>query len=280
MNTHFELDRTIRIAVIRHLIEKGRAPEPRELAAAYDCTEEQIDHALIRLHDHHGLVLHPHSVAGQAGGRRIWLAHPFSTAPTHFFVERAGARSAGAAPAAGDSRARKEFAGEGGGLTSGGGVTSGGGATSGESATPGWWANCAKCALGVAAILEEDANIHTRLGAEAEPITVEIRDGRPTRGDLVMHVALPVAQWWENVCYTCSTILFFRDEQQVSAWCAAHGINHGAVLPIEQAWELARQWYGNSLAPDWRRKTATEAASLFESLGLRGEFWRIPETWK
>ncbi len=228
MNTHLELDRTLRIAVIRHLVETGRAPEPRELAGAYACTDEQVEASLHRLHEHHGLVLHPHS-------RRIWIAHPFSTAPTPFFV---------------------------------------------RSARGGWWANCAKCAMGVAAILDENATIHARLGAEDEPLALKIVDGRPAQRDLVMHVALPVAHWWDNVIHTCSTIQFFRDETQAAAWSAAHGINRGAVLPIEQAWELARQWYGNALHPEWRRKTAQEAAALFESLGLAGEFWRVPESWR
>lgn len=258
MNTHLEFDRTLRIAVIRYLVEKGRAPETHELAADYDASVEHVEASLTRLHEHHGLVLHPHS-------HRIWLAHPFSTAPTHFFVEPV-ANSIGAdatktmppsaAAPMNDASSEK------------------------QTQHRGWWANCAKCAMGVAAITGGNANIHTRLAAEAEPVTLEIRDGRPTRSDLVMHVALPVARWWENVCYTCSTILFFRSEPQIAAWSNAHGINHGAVLTMDQAWGLASRWYGSALQPDWRRKTAAEAAELFQSLGLDGEFWAVPPSWK
>jgi len=228
MNTHLEFDCTLRVAIIRHIVEKGRAPDVHELTAAYDCGEELINASLVRLHEHHGLVLHPNS-------HRVWIAHPFSTAPTPFFV---------------------------------------------QSARGGWWANCAKCALGVAAILGEDSVIHTRLGAENEPLELAIKSDRPARTDLVMHVALPVAHWWDNVLYTCSTILFFRDETQVNVWSAVHGINRGAILPLQQAWTLARRWYGSALDPNWRRKTPHEAAALFDEVGLTGDFWRVPEQWR
>mgnify|MGYP001464889873 CR=1 FL=1 len=269
MNTHLEFDRTIRIAVIRSLIERGRAPEAHELAADYDCSLELVEASLTRLHEHHGLVLHPHS-------HRVWLAHPFSTAPTHFFVERAGdgRMPAGVAPN---------------GKPAAGGLAPGHAASDSFAsvdnsddfqAPRGWWANCAKCAMGIVALLGGNARIHTRIAAEAEPLTLEFRNNAPATGDIVMHVALPVSRWWENVSYTCSTILFFRDERQVAAWSTAHGINHGAILSLDQAWGLARQWYGNAAGPEWRRKTAAEAAALFESLGLIGEFWAVPPNWK
>lgn len=253
MNTHLEFDRTLRIAIVRHIVERGHAPDARTLAAQYDCTAEQVEASLVRLHEHHGLVLHPHS-------HRVWLAHPFSTAPTHFYMERSAVVAA--PPVAGGSASAD--------------VDRGG-------AAHGWWANCAKCALGAAAIAGGEVTIYTRLGAEREPLALRVTADGPDplqSRDLVMHVALPVAHWWDNVCYTCSTILFFRDEARVNAWSAAHGINRGAILTMRQAWDLARLWYGNALSPDWRRKTAHEAEELFERLGLTGDFWRVPEQWR
>ncbi len=235
MNTHLEFDRTLRIAIVRHIVDKGHAPDAHGLAAMYDCTVEQVEASLARLHEHHGLVLHPHS-------HRVWLAHPFSTAPTHFYVERIAGPEG--------------------------------------STSHGWWANCAKCALGIAAIVGGDVVISTRLGAEREPLDLRVENGRPQEEELLMHVAVPVAHWWDNVCYTCATILFFRNEAQVSAWSANHGISRGAIMSLATAWELARQWYGATLTPDWRRKTPLEASQLFQQLNLTGDFWHVPEHWR
>jgi hypothetical protein len=46
-------------------------------------------------------------------------------------------------------------------------------------------------------------------------------------------------------------------------------------MTIAQAWDLSQQWYGTRLDPDFRRPTKDEAHAIFESVGLRGEFWRL-----
>ena len=47
------------------------------------------------------------------------------------------------------------------------------------------------------------------------------------------------------------------------------------MLSIAQAWDLSVKWYGNRLAPDFRRPAAEEASAIFESVGLTGAFWRL-----
>jgi hypothetical protein len=46
-------------------------------------------------------------------------------------------------------------------------------------------------------------------------------------------------------------------------------------MSLAQAWNLSVQWYGNRLAPDFRRPTPDEARAIFDSVGLTGEFWRL-----
>jgi hypothetical protein len=41
-------------------------------------------------------------------------------------------------------------------------------------------------------------------------------------------------------------------------------------------WRLAVAWYeADRAAPDWRRKTPSEAAVVFRDIGLTSEFWRL-----
>ena len=68
--------------VLTFLVEHGHAPEVRSLAAAMQAAEPEIEAGLARLHDGHGLVLHPDS-------HRVWIAHPFANFPTGFWVTSA-----------------------------------------------------------------------------------------------------------------------------------------------------------------------------------------------
>ncbi|UCC75274.1 MAG: hypothetical protein JSV86_21195 [Gemmatimonadota bacterium] len=70
-------------------------------------------------------------------------------------------------------------------------------------------------------------------------------------------------------------MLLFRSEEHVDRWCRGHRIERGAVLSLEQAWELAVEWYRDRLRPDWRRKTVEEAQVAFARIGLTSPFWRL-----
>jgi hypothetical protein len=48
------------------------------------------------------------------------------------------------------------------------------------------------------------------------------------------------------------------------------------VILLEQAWQLARGWYHDRLAPDFRRKSVSEAQQLFAEIGLTSQFWQLP----
>jgi hypothetical protein len=70
-------------------------------------------------------------------------------------------------------------------------------------------------------------------------------------------------------------MLLFRSEEHIDTWYRRRGIAMGATLTLNQQWELARIWYADRMAPDWRRRTPEEAEAVFASLGLTGEFWRL-----
>ena len=70
-------------------------------------------------------------------------------------------------------------------------------------------------------------------------------------------------------------MLAFRSEAHVERWLAQRGLERGALFSTEQMWRLARSWYADRLAPEWRRRTRQEAETLFAEIGLRGDFWRL-----
>lgn len=139
-----------------------------------------------------------------------------------------------------------------------------------------WWGNCAWCSFGLAALLNRDVTITTTLGANSNQIDVHIRDGQVVENDLWVHFPVPMRNAWDNVIYTCSTMLLFETKSAVDDWCRKHRIHKGDIQPITRIWEFSRIWYGNHLNPEWKKWTAAEAKSIFERFQLTSDIWNIP----
>ena len=65
--------------IIREIINNGFAPSIESLSELLNTSETEIIEGLYRLQDYHGVVLHPNEP-------KIWVIHPFSLAPTNFYV--------------------------------------------------------------------------------------------------------------------------------------------------------------------------------------------------
>lgn len=78
------MDGRVHHEVLSTFARLGRPPSLDELARALAMPPEDAAAALRRLHDGHGLVLHPDRA-------EVWIAHPFSASPTAVWVA-AGAR--------------------------------------------------------------------------------------------------------------------------------------------------------------------------------------------
>ena len=65
-----------------------------------------------------------------------------------------------------------------------------------------WFANCAWDAFGICAALHVDGRIETSCADCAEPIVVEVRDGRPDDDSLLFHCLVPARQWWDDIAFT------------------------------------------------------------------------------
>lgn len=141
-----------------------------------------------------------------------------------------------------------------------------------------WWGNCAWCSLGAAALLAEDLSITTTLGGHDEQVTVHIKNGVLDRNDLFVHFPIPMANAWDNVLYTCSTMLLFKNEAEVTSWTNRHNVPKGDLQPIEKIWEFSKVWYGNHLKKDWKKWNTKEAKELFRKFELTGRIWDLEET--
>lgn len=71
-----------------------------------------------------------------------------------------------------------------------------------EAAGRSWFANCAWDAFGIGVALKTDSAIHTECPDCRAPLDIVVRDGRPDDSDLVFHVLVPAASWWNDIGYT------------------------------------------------------------------------------
>ena len=71
---------SLHFKILDHIIQYGYAPEVKKLSTIFHSREQEVIEALYGLQEYHGVVLHPHKA-------KIWVIHPFSLAPTNFFVE-------------------------------------------------------------------------------------------------------------------------------------------------------------------------------------------------
>lgn len=217
---------TLHLSVLRHLLDRGFAPSLGWLAQEFAVDTDVMARALLELQEIHGVVLHPHVP-------EVWIAHPFSTAPTPFAVKH-GARV--------------------------------------------WWGNCAWCSLGVAALIGgHDVTIQTTLGAEGQPVTIHV-ENNTIREDLWVHFPIPMTRAWDNVVYTCSTMLVFDSKSAIDQWCERHAVPRGDAQPIQRAYDFASVWYGRHLDPGWSKWTLGEARQIFARFGFQGPVWDLPES--
>jgi len=65
-----------------------------------------------------------------------------------------------------------------------------------------YYANCVWDAYGIPAALIADAVLPVSDGSTGEPLTLEIRQGRPVPRPYVAHFAVPAAFWWRDIIHT------------------------------------------------------------------------------
>ncbi len=65
-----------------------------------------------------------------------------------------------------------------------------------------YFANCAWDMLGIPAALHCDAVIDAVFTESNKPIHLEVKDGKVTNGDLLVHFPLPFSRWYDDLIFT------------------------------------------------------------------------------
>jgi Alkylmercury lyase len=65
-----------------------------------------------------------------------------------------------------------------------------------------WWANCAWDSLGIAAIVNEDVVIEATCADCGDPMRVRVKRGEGVRGAGLVHLLVPMRDWYRDIGYT------------------------------------------------------------------------------
>jgi hypothetical protein len=142
-----------------------------------------------------------------------------------------------------------------------------------------YFANCAWDAIAFHAMLRDEIRVDSYCHHCAAPIEIEMRDGRAVRidpADTLVYLALPPAQWWEDIVTTCSnTMVFFTspEHRDASPLCAPEGA--AASLTPDQVHALSGPIYGRKFDLDYARPSREQLLGHFAAIGLTGDYWRL-----
>lgn len=65
-----------------------------------------------------------------------------------------------------------------------------------------YWGNCIWDALGIAAMLGQDARVSTACPDCGDPMLLEVEGGKLSEIPSVAHFSLPARRWWDDIVYT------------------------------------------------------------------------------
>lgn len=139
-----------------------------------------------------------------------------------------------------------------------------------------WWGGCAWDSFAIPSLINETCLVVTRCPACGHTLSIDVEPDRPPNetNDWVAHFLVPVTEMWNDVVYSCSNQLIFCNREHVDQWLQKTGNTLGTILDMFTLWTLATEWYKGRLTPEYRRRTANEAAEFFANIGLKGDFWR------
>jgi hypothetical protein len=146
-----------------------------------------------------------------------------------------------------------------------------------SSSTQKWWGGCAWDSFAIPVLAGETCLVATHCLGCGQPIALDVAPDRGPGlggGQLVAHLPVPVLRMWDDVVATCNSQRLFCHPGHLADWLARTGTERGAVLGLDQLWDLATGWYAGRLTAGYRRRTPGEAAEFFASINLTGEFWR------
>jgi len=142
-----------------------------------------------------------------------------------------------------------------------------------------YFAACAWDAVAYHVMLSRDTQVRSFCHHCAEPIKIKFSEGRPVSSKPllpIVYLALPAVKWWENIVITCANnMVFFSSRRHLDDWTESNPGFSGEALTLNQTLKISVPIYKNKMKLDYTRPTKDELMLYWDSMGLRGDFWKL-----
>ena len=142
-----------------------------------------------------------------------------------------------------------------------------------------YFANCAWDAIAFHVMLRKDTTVDSFCHHCAEKIQIQLSENKIVSSkpkEPIIFIGVPASKWWENVVNTCSNnMIFFSSKRDQEEWQEKHPGQTGKTLSIDQAIKLSIPLYQDKMKLDYARPTKDELNIYMNSMGLKGDFWKL-----
>lgn len=141
-----------------------------------------------------------------------------------------------------------------------------------------YFANCAWDAIAFHAMLNRDVHIDSFCDHCAQPIRIEMHEGRATTvepAEAIVYLARDPSTWWDDITTTCgNTMVLFSSPEHRDASGLCETDAPGASLTPDQVHALSERLYATKFDLDYVRPSATEFAAHATAIGLTEPYWQ------
>jgi len=142
-----------------------------------------------------------------------------------------------------------------------------------------YYANCAWDAIAFHAMLGDDVRVDSYCHHCADPIHIELTNGRASVVDppeTLVYLALRPTEWWSDIITTCSnTMVFFASPEHRDASDLCAPADQAASLSPDQVHALSEPIYAAKFTLEYARPTKEELLRHFAAIGLTGQYWTL-----
>ena len=142
-----------------------------------------------------------------------------------------------------------------------------------------YFANCAWDAIAFHAMLGDNTKVESFCHHCAQPVHIELKDGRATQVDpaeSLVYLALRPTEWWSDIITTCSnTMVFFASPEHRDASDLCAPPDQAASLTPDQVHTLSGPIYAGKFALDYARPSREALLAQFAAMGLTGDYWKL-----
>lgn len=142
-----------------------------------------------------------------------------------------------------------------------------------------YYANCAWDTVSLHVMLQADADVESYCHHCGAPISLSLSRGARVASnppEPLIFLSVPVSRWYDNLINTCSNnMVYFASGDHMQQWLGANPTVRGESLTVEKMAQVCKPLSNGRMDLDYERPPKDELIAYWESLGMKGEFWRF-----